>query len=104
VIDLGRSHDIKGFTLRPIVDHTMSTAVAARVGPPTRYSAWLGNDTDDWGTPVGEGEFANIGANRATQFVRFAAGRNARCLRLRLSRPLQEKPIVGIAEIGILTR
>lgn len=78
--------------------------VAPVVGPPARFIAWVSKDGQTWGKPAGEGEFANIAANRSIQAVRFDAPVSGRYLHLVLPRAIQDKPIIGLAGIGILTR
>jgi alpha-L-fucosidase len=104
VIDLAQTYDLRGFTLKPLYDLSLTSATAAMVGPPARYIAWVGKDDQTWGKPAGEGEFANIAASRAVQAVRFDAPVSGRYLRLVLPRAIQDKPIIGLAGIGVLTR
>lgn len=104
VIDLGQSYDLKGFTLKPVVDHTITIATAERMGPPARFTAWVSADGNTWDAPVGSGEFANIAASRAAQRVRFDAPKAGRYLRLELPRAVQDKTMIGIGGIGVLTR
>lgn len=104
VIDLGQSYDLQGFTLRPVVDHTITIAAAEQMGPPARYTAWISTDGRTWGPAVGSGEFANIAASRAAQRVRFNAPHRGRFLRLELPHAVQNKTIIGIGGIGVLTR
>jgi alpha-L-fucosidase len=70
----------------------------------SRFIAWVSKDGQTWGKPAGEGEFANIAANRSIQAVRFDAPVSGRYLHLVLPRAIQDKPIIGLAGIGILTR
>jgi alpha-L-fucosidase len=104
VLDLGRSYDLKGFTLRPVVDYAMSIATAGSMGPPAKFTAWVSADGQTWGAPAGSGEFANIAASRSTQRIRFESPRSGRYLRLELPHATQDKPSIGIGAIGILTR
>jgi len=104
VIDLGQSYDLKGFTLKPVVDHTITIATAQQMGPPARYTAWVSADGHTWGAPAGSGEFANIAASRAAQRIRFDAPRAGRYLRLELPSAVQNKTTIGIGGIGVLTR
>jgi alpha-L-fucosidase len=50
------------------------------------------------------GEFANIAANRSPQAIRFDAPHSGRYLRLLLPQATQDKSIIGVGGIGILTR
>jgi len=104
VIDLGQSYDLKGFTLKPVVDHTITVATVQQMGPPARFTAWVSADGHTWGTPAGSGEFANIAASRAAQRIRFDAAHAGRYLRLELPHAVQGKPTIGIGGIGVLTR
>jgi len=104
VIDLGQVYDLRGFTLKPISDRTLISTAAAEVGPPARFTAWVSADGQTWGEPASMGEFANIAVNRSAQAIRFDAPLSARYLRLLLPHATQDKPIIGIGGIGILTR
>jgi alpha-L-fucosidase len=104
VIDLGQAYDLKGFTLKPVVDRTMAITTAAQVGPPARYTAWVSTDGHTWGEPAGSGEFSNIAVNRSAQVVRFGEPHTGRYLRLLLPQATQGRPLIGIGGIGILTR
>jgi hypothetical protein len=86
VIDLAQVYDLRGFTLKPLSDLTLIGATAAMVGPPARFIAWVSKDGQTWGKPAGEGEFANIAANRSIQAVRFEAPVSGRYLRFVLPR------------------
>lgn len=104
VIDLAQAYDLKGFTLKPLSSHTTAYTTAARMGPPGSFTAWVGMDGHTWGEPAGSGEFANIEVSRSPQAVHFNTPRRGRYLRLRLPHAIHDKPIIGIGEIGILTR
>jgi len=104
VIDLAQAYDLRGFTLKPLSDLTLTSSTAALVGPPACFVAWVSMDGQTWGKPAGEGEFANIAANRSLQAVLFDAPVSGRYLHLVLPRAIQDKPIIGLAGIGILTR
>jgi alpha-L-fucosidase len=104
VIDLGQSYDLHGFTLRPVVDYTITVTTAEQMGPPARFTAWVSADGRTWGAPAGSGEFANIAASRAAQRVRFDTSQRGRYLRLELPQAVQNKTIIGIGGIGVLTR
>ena len=105
VIDLGRAYPVRGFTLTPAVqDISLGVDLVARMGPPAEYEAWLGDTGTDWGAPVAGGEFSNIAASRVEQKIRFPAAQNARYLRLRLPRAVQDKSIIVIGTIGVITR
>jgi alpha-L-fucosidase len=103
VIDLGQAYDLRGFTLKPVSDRTLISATAAEVGPPARFTAWVSTDGQTWGEPAGMGEFANIAVSRSGQAIRFDAPHSGRYLRLLLPHAIQDKPIIGIGGIGILT-
>ncbi|MBW8882140.1 MAG: discoidin domain-containing protein, partial [Asticcacaulis sp.] len=104
VIDLAQAYMLKGFTLTPLISYTTDYATAARIGPPAAFVAWVGDDGKTWGDPVATGEFANIAASRARQAVRFTAPHAARFLRLKLPNAVQDKPIIAVGAVGIITR
>jgi alpha-L-fucosidase len=104
VIDLAQVYDLRGFTLKPVSDRTLISAAEAEVGPPARFIAWVSTDGQTWGEPVAKGEFANIAVNRSAQAVRFESPVSGRYLRLVLPQAAQDKPIIGLTGIGILTR
>ncbi len=104
VIDLAQSYTVRGFTLTPSQRFDVAIDVVAKMGPPAGYEAWLSDDGKTWGDAVARGEFSNIAASRAEQKIRFAAPRAARFLRLELPNAVQDKPIVVVGAVGIITR
>jgi alpha-L-fucosidase len=78
--------------------------VAAQLGPPAGYEAWLSQDGQGWGASVAQGEFPNIAASRAQQKIRFAKPADARYLRLRLPNAVQNKTRIIVGAIGVITR
>jgi alpha-L-fucosidase len=103
VIDLARAYDLRGFTLTPISEEATANTTAGQVGPPATFTAWVSADGKHWGEPARQGEFANIAASRSSQSIYFAAPHRGRYLRLLLPRAVQDRPIIGIGAIGILT-
>jgi len=104
VIDLAQAYDLKGFTLEPLTNFKLDLATAEKIGPPAGFTAWVSDDGAHWGNPAASGEFANIAASRAVQKVRFDAPRRGRYLRLNLPRAVQDKPVIAVGSVGILTR
>ncbi len=105
VIDLDQSYLVKGFTLTPAVqDISLGVDRVAQMGPPAAYEAWLSADGKAWAAPVASGEFSNIAASRGEQTIRFATPQAARYLRLRLPRAVQDKPVIVIGSLGVITR
>ncbi len=105
VIDLGQAYDVKGFTLTPATqDISLGVDKVAQMGPPAGYEAWIGPDGTTWTAPAASGEFANIAANRAEQKIPFATPQHGRYLRLRLPRAVQDKSVIVIGRIGLITR
>jgi hypothetical protein len=103
VLHLGHVYDLRGFTIKPVSDRTLISTTAAEVGPPARFTAWVGTDGQTWGEPAGTGEFANIAVNRSAQAIRFDALHSGSYLRLLLPHATQGRRIIGINGIGILT-
>jgi alpha-L-fucosidase len=105
VLDLAKSYNMKGFTLRPAVHNIfLGVDIVDRMGAPSGYEAWVSEDGKTWGQPVASGEFSNIAASRAEQKIRFATPHQGRYLRLRLPNAVQEKPIIVTGSLGIITR
>ncbi|MFT4076988.1 MAG: alpha-L-fucosidase [Asticcacaulis sp.] len=103
VLDLAQVYTLTGFTVKP-VGQNLTVDEITRMGPPAGYELWLSNDGQNWNTPVATGEFSNIAASRAEQKIRFDAPHAGRFLRLRLPRAVQDKSIIMIGGLGILTR
>jgi alpha-L-fucosidase len=103
VIDLAQEYPLTGFTLKPVFDHTLSTALAAQVGPPARFTAWVSKHGRNWGMPASQGEFANIAASRVAQEIHFDAPHSGRYLRLHLPEAVRGKIVIGIGGIGVVT-
>ena len=104
LIDLAQSYTVKGFTLTPAQRLDAPIDQIARMGPPAGYEAWLSDDGKTWGESVASGEFSNIAASRAEQRIRFSAPHAARYLRLHLPNAVQEKPVIVVGAVGIITR
>jgi len=104
VIDLAQPRVLTGFTLTPTSTLRIDVARAEKIGPPAVFTAWVSDDGKTWGDPVASGEFANIAASRAEQKIRFTASRRGRYLRLSLAHAVQDKPVIAVASVGILTR
>ncbi|ESQ82509.1 hypothetical protein AEAC466_16725 [Asticcacaulis sp. AC466] len=104
-IDLGRSYSLQGFTLKPAGQNiSLGVDVIARIGPPAGYEVWVSADGKTWGEPIATGEFSNIAASRAEQRVRFNKPYQAKFLRLRFAHAVQNKPMIVIGGLGIITR
>lgn len=104
VMDLAQAYDLKGFTLAPLTNFKLDLATAEKIGPPAGFTAWVSDDGTNWGHPAASGEFANIAASHAVQKVRFNAPHRGRYLRLNLPRAAQERPMIAVGSVGILTR
>jgi alpha-L-fucosidase len=104
VLDLAQPYTLTGFTLKPAPqDISLGVEAVARMGPPAGYEVSLSPDGQDW-LPVATGEFSNIAASRAEQKIRFDAPHAGRYLRLRFPRAVQDKPVIVVGSLGILTR
>lgn len=104
VLDLGQSYNLKGFRLTPSQNRSLSVEAIARVGPPAGYEIWVSSNEQAWGAPVATGEFSNIAASRAEQKIRFDTPHAGRYLRLRFPRAVQDKSVIVIGGLGIITR
>lgn len=94
-LDLGRARSLLGFTLLPAWDRPRGA------GAPAGYRVATSLDGAAW-TPAAEGEFPNIAASLAPQRVTFA-GREARYLKLEITRAAGGEGEVAFAELGVIT-
>ena len=105
IIDLGETLDIKGFVLAPPVQNiSLGIDRVNRMGPPAGYEVWVSADGAQWGDMSAHGEFSNIAANRTGQRIRFASPKTGRYVRIRLPHAVQDKPVIAVGKIGIITR
>ena len=74
------------------------------MGPPAGYEVWVSADGAQWGDMSAQGEFSNIAANRTGQRIRFASPKSGRYVRIRLPHAVQDKPVIAVGKIGIITR
>jgi len=93
-IDLGSVHILKGFTYLPPQSGSLDGTIA-------EYSFAVSENGKDW-TEVVTGEFSNIKNNPIQQTVNFNKA-PARYIRFTSLREINDKPVMAIAEFGVLT-
>jgi alpha-L-fucosidase len=94
VIDMGKTHTLKGFTYWPI-------QVRYPFGIITNYEFYVSSNNKSWKRVV-RGEFANIVNSRIEQRVGFEAA-EARYIKLRGIKVAGEDYRTSFAEIGVIT-
>ncbi len=94
-LDLGQARALRGFTLLPAWDRPRGA------GAPAAYRVMTSLDGMAW-APAAEGEFSNIAASLAPQRITFAA-RQARYLKLEITRAAKGEGEIVFAELGVIT-
>ncbi len=93
-IDMGSLHILNGFTYLPPQSGSLDGTVAT-------YSFAVSENGKDW-TEIATGEFSNIRNNPVQQTVNFTKV-PARYIRFTSLREINDKPVMAIAEFGVLT-
>ncbi len=95
IIDLGKPYTLKGLTYLPDQSRFATGIVS-------EYRVYVSQDGQHWGTPLVQGEFANIRNNPVEQQIRFkpTQGRYIKWVALQV---LDDQKQVNIAEIGVIT-
>jgi len=96
VIDLAEILNIAGFTYLPDQGRWNPGII-------NRYEFYVSADGKKWGSPVSEGEFANIKNSPVLQKKEFEVVLG-RFLKFRALSPVNEDGRVGIAEFDIITQ
>ena len=96
ILDLGDTLNLTGFTYLPDQGRW-------NPGITNKYEFYVSSDGQNWGTPVSEGEFANIKNSPILQIKEFEAI-NGRFVKFRMLSSADEKGRMGIAEFGITTQ
>ena len=96
ILDLGDTLNLTGFTYLPDQGRW-------NPGITNKYEFYVNSDGQNWGTPVSEGEFANIKNSPILQIKEFEAI-NGRFVKFKMLSSADEKGRMGIAEFGITTQ
>jgi alpha-L-fucosidase len=95
VIDLGEQMNIKGFTYLPVQGRWSKGIVKD-------YEFYVSKNGKFWGKPVSKGEFSNIKNNPVLQTKEFKPVKG-RYIKLRAISTTDDIPILGVAEISVIT-
>ena len=95
VIDMGEQINIKGFTYLPLQGRWTKGIVKD-------YEFYVSRNGKLWGKPVSKGEFSNINNNPVLQTKEFKPVKG-RYIKLRAISTTDDKPVLGVAEIGVVT-
>ncbi|WP_242117003.1 alpha-L-fucosidase [Aestuariivivens sediminicola] len=94
VIDLGRTHLLRGFTYAPMQGRWPTGII-------THYRFHVSNDNRNW-TEVAQGEFGNIKNNPIEQVIPFSPVKG-RFIKLEGEKIVDNAQHMSIAELGVLT-
>ncbi|WP_190811460.1 alpha-L-fucosidase [Flagellimonas sp. S3867] len=94
VIDLGKTHDLNGFTYWPIQERWS-------FGMVMEYEFFVSTDNRNW-KRVSKGEFSNVVNNPIEQTIKFDATKG-RFIKLRATKVAGDDPRASFAEIGVIT-
>ena len=96
-IDMGEETEISGFTYIPATEGDISGTVF-------KYSFYISRDGKEWIKCDAGGEFSNIKNNPIPQFVHFGKKYKARYFRFEPVSEIDGKPVLKIAELGVLSK
>lgn len=95
IIDLGKSHPLKGFTYLP--DQSRYAA-----GIVSNYEIYVSEDGKNWGKAVAQGEFSNIRNNPIEQQINFPT-KVGRFVKFVATKVVDDQDGVKAAELGVIT-
>jgi len=95
IVDLGEELNIKGFTYLPVQGRWAK-------GVAKDYEFYVSRNGRIWGKPNVKGEFANIKNNPVLQTVEFEPVKG-RYIKLKAVSTVDDKPVLGVAELGVIT-
>jgi alpha-L-fucosidase len=94
-IDLGRIHELTGFTYLPRQDGSHNGTIV-------RYDLRVSEDGRSWRSLIEDREFANVANHPIQQVVRFAGAERGRYVELVSRAAVDGRPWASAAEIGVL--
>ena len=92
VIDLGRTLTLKGITYLPRQDMANGRIAACEI--------FCSNDPQSWSEPVAQARWSNSGERET---VRFRQPVQARYVKVRATREVNQNPFIAIAELDVIT-
>ena len=97
VVDMGDKIEVSGFSYTPSIGEDLTGTIY-------KYAFYVSLDGQSWTKCEASGEFSNIMHNPVPYFVRFGKTYPARYFKLEPVSEINNKNIVTVGEVGILTK
>lgn len=97
VVDMGDKVEVSGFSYAPSIGEDLTGTIY-------KYAFYVSLDGQSWTKCEASGEFSNIMHNPVPYFVRFGKTYPARYFKLEPLSELNNKNVVTVGEVGILTK
>ena len=97
VVDMGDKVEVSGFSYAPSIGEDLTGTIY-------KYAFYVSLDGQSWTQCEASGEFSNIMHNPVPYFVRFGKTYPARYFKLEPLSEINNKNIVTVGEVGILTK
>lgn len=97
VVDMGDKVEVSGFSYAPSIGEDLTGTIY-------KYAFYVSLDGQSWTKCEASGEFSNIMHNPVPYFVRFGKTYPARYFKLEPVSEINNKNIVTVGEVGILTK
>lgn len=97
VVDMGDKVEVSGFSYAPSIGEDLTGTIY-------KYTFYVSLDGQSWTKCEASGEFSNIMHNPVPYFVRFGKTYPARYFKLEPLSEINNKNVVTVGEVGILTK
>ena len=97
VVDMGDKVEVSGFSYAPSIGEDLTGTIY-------KYAFYVSLDGQSWTKCEASGEFSNIMHNPVPYFVRFGKTYPARYFKLEPLSEINNKNVVTVGEVGILTK
>ncbi len=97
VVDMGDKVEVSGFSYTPSIGEDLTGTIY-------KYAFYVSLDGESWTKCEASGEFSNIMHNPVPYFVRFGKTYPARYFKLEPLSGINNKNVVTVGEVGILTK
>ena len=97
VVDMGDKVEVSGFSYAPSIGEDLTGTIY-------KYAFYVSLDGQSWTQCEASGEFSNIMHNPVPYFVRFGKTYPARYFKLEPLSEINNKNVVTVGEVGILTK
>ena len=97
VVDMGDKVEVSGFSYAPSIGEDLTGTIY-------KYAFYVSLDGQSWTQCEASGEFSNIMHNPVPYFVRFGKTYPARYFKLEPLSEINNKNIVTVGEVGVLTK